>query len=363
MAFLVVQVSVKEGKDFLLKKGTSKDDQGFGPHQNKPFRGPHNKKRGSYKKRPCGGNSSQSSNQSFFSNMAPRVVFDPTLGGEHLEQTSTKGLWSDRQKRLHINRVEGGFSGPTMFQGPVTKPKSVGWNRQLNSSGLHKQGGTHSAEMCARLWKIMTWCHHYQITLKARHIPGCLNVMADLLSRSNQVVHPSCRSIGHSSEPQNFTVRVSSPRPKCLGHRCSKHKLVRSHCLCLPSDGSPSQGDPKNQAMQLPDHYNSPRLARESLVLGPSAALNRDPTSATSVNNSFKQSHKYVFHSNPQHLNLQASWCLGVDSSKYKASLWRWQSVLLPLKGHQQGPFTSQSGPYLRNGAEKIIWWMSPLPL
>ena len=33
----------------------------------------------------------------------------------------------------------------------------------------------------------MTWCHHYHITLKARHISGCLNVMANLLSRSNQV--------------------------------------------------------------------------------------------------------------------------------------------------------------------------------
>ena len=52
---------------------------------------------------------------------------------------------------------------------------------------INKQEGTHSAEMCAVLWKIMTWCHHYHITLKARHIPGCLNVMADLLSRSNQV--------------------------------------------------------------------------------------------------------------------------------------------------------------------------------
>ena len=52
---------------------------------------------------------------------------------------------------------------------------------------INKQGGTHSAEICAFLWKIMTWCHHYQITLKMRHIPGCLNVMADLLSRANQV--------------------------------------------------------------------------------------------------------------------------------------------------------------------------------
>ena len=57
---------VKEGEDFLLKKGTSKDSQGFAPYQNKPFRGPH-KKRGSYRKRPYGGNSSQSSNQSFSS--------------------------------------------------------------------------------------------------------------------------------------------------------------------------------------------------------------------------------------------------------------------------------------------------------
>ena len=74
-----------------------------------------------------------------------------------------------------------------------------------------------------------------------------------------------------------------------------------------------------------------------------------------------KQSHKYVFHNNPQHLNLHA-WCLGADNSKNKASLWRWQRELLPLSGHQQGPSTSQSGPYLKNGAEKIRW-ISPLHL
>ena len=36
--------------------------------------------------------------------------------------------------------------------------------------------------------------------------------------------------------------------------------------------------------MPLPDHHNSPRLARDALVLGPSAALNRDPTTTPSVN-------------------------------------------------------------------------------
>ena len=158
-----------------------------------------------------------------------------------------------------------------------------------------------------------------------RMVTASTGVQTDL----PKVVHSSTC---HSSEPQTSTVCVSNPRPKCLGHRCSEHKLDGSHCLCLPSDSSPSQGDPKHHAMPLPDHRNSPRLARDALVLGPSAALNRDPVLMTLL----KQSHNYVFHSNPQHLTLHA-WCLGVDSSKNKASLWRWQRELLPLRGHQQG--------------------------
>ena len=43
---------VTEGEDFLLKKGTSKDSQGFRPY--KPFRGPHNKKRAPTGNAPMG---------------------------------------------------------------------------------------------------------------------------------------------------------------------------------------------------------------------------------------------------------------------------------------------------------------------
>ena len=110
--------------------------------------------------------------------------------------------------------------------------------------------------------------------------------------------------------------------------------------------------------MPLPDHRNSPRLVRDALVLGPSAALNRDPTTTSSVNNSSQTVPQLCV---PQHLKLHA-WCLGVDSSKNKASLWRWRRELLPLRGPQQGPSTSQSEPHLKNGAEKIRW-ISPLHL
>ena len=246
--------------------------------------------------------------------------------GDHLDQNSTKGLWSDQEKREHINVLElkavslalRSFKDQCQNQTVL-----VATHNSTVVAYINKQGGTHSAEMCALLWKIMTWCHHYHITLKARHIPGCLNVMADLLSRSNQV-----QSTEWSLHPQVFKqicqksftphvdlfathlnhklpLRISCPRPKCLGHRCSEHKLDGSHCLCLPSYGSPSQGA-KNRAMLLPDHRSSPRLARDALVLGPSAALNRD------LKNSFQREsrtkgqrlsyHMKIWWTSPLHL-------------------------------------------------------------
>ena len=191
-----------------------------------------------------------------------------------------------------------------------------------------------------------------------RMVTASAGVQTDL----SKVVHSSCRTICHRCEPQTSTVCVSSPRPKCLGHCRSKYKLVGSYCLCSPSQGSPSQGDPKNQAMQLPDHCNSPRRPGMPSFWDLVQLSTEIPLQLPVSTNLLKQSHNYVFHSNPQHLNLHASWCLGADSSKNKASMWRWQRELLPLKGHQQGPSTSQSGPYLRNGAEKIRW-TTPLSL
>ena len=301
--------------------------------------------------------------------------------GRSLRASLYKGLWSDEKKNTHkCSRVENVFSGSSRFNDQCqNQTVLVAMDNSTVVAYINKQGGTHSAEMCTLLWKIMTWCHHYQITLRARHIPGCLNLMADLLSRSNQVqstewslhpqvfkqicqvVHSSCRSICHSSEPQvplyvspvpdqmswyidalnlNWSgLTAYAYPPMALLHRVIQ-KFRQRHCLIIViTPGWPG----------MPWFWDLVQLSAEiSLQLLVSTTL-------------LKQSHNYVFHSNPQHLKLHA-WCLGVDSSKNKALLWRWQRELLPLKGHQQGPSTSESGPYLRNSAEKIRW-ISPLPL
>ena len=201
-------------------------------------------------------------------------------------------------------RIEGGLPGPSRLQGPVPEPNSVSCDGQLNSGSLHQQTRRNSLSrnVCSPVEDhdlVPSLPHNIESQAHSRVPEGdglptvqvqpsavnrMVSVSAGVQTDLPEVVHTSCRLICHSPEPQTSTVRISCPRPKGLGHRCSKHKLDQPHGLCLPSYGSPSQGDPKDQAMPLPDHRNSPRLARDALVLGPSAALNRDPTTTSNVN-------------------------------------------------------------------------------
>ena len=122
--------------------------------------------------------------------------------GAHLDQSSTKGLWSDQGKRLHINALQlkaVSLALRSFKDQCQNRTVLVATDNSTVVAYINKQGGTHSAEMCALLWKIMTWCYHYHITLKARHIPEGLNVMADRLSRSNQI-----QSTQWSLHPQVF---------------------------------------------------------------------------------------------------------------------------------------------------------------
>ena len=201
-------------------------------------------------------------------------------------------------------RIEGGLPGPSRLQGPVPEPNSVSCNGQLNSGSLRQQTRRNSLSrnVCSTVEDhdlVPSLPHNIESQAHSR-VPECngrptvqvqpsaVNRMASASAGVQtdlpEVVHTSCRLIYHSSEPLTSTVRISCPRPKGFGHRCSEHKLDEPLGLCLPSYGSPSQFDPKDQAMPLPDHRNSPRLARDALVWGPSAALNRDPTTTSNVN-------------------------------------------------------------------------------
>ena len=149
------------------------------------------------------------------------------------------------------SRIEGGLPGPSKLQGPVPEPNSASCNGQLNS-GRHKQTRRNSLsrDVCSPVEDhdlVPSLSHNIEsqthsrvsecdgrpfVQVKPSAVNRMVTASAGVQTDLPKVVHTSCRPICHSSEPQTSTVRISCPRPKGLGHRCSEHKLDGSHCLC-----------------------------------------------------------------------------------------------------------------------------------
>ena len=106
--------------------------------------------------------------------------------GTYLNQDTTKGLWSDGEKVLHIKclRTKGSLFGSETFQNSCKNlTVLIASDNSTVVAYMNKQGGTHSVEICTLLWRIITWCNHYKISLCTRCIPGCLIMMADSLKK------------------------------------------------------------------------------------------------------------------------------------------------------------------------------------
>ena len=164
--------------------------------------------------------------------------------GAHLDQNSTKGLCSDREKRLHIYVLELKAVSLALrdfkdqCQNQTTRRNTL--SRDVRSPVEdHDLGPSLPHNIESQAHSRVPECDgrptvQAQPSAVNRMVSAPTGVQTDL----PEVVHTSCRLICHSPEPQAPTVRVSYPRPKGLGHRCSKHKLDQLHGLCVPSYGS-----------------------------------------------------------------------------------------------------------------------------
>ena len=90
-----------------------------------------------------------------------------TKSGRSLRASLYKGSVVRQGKRLHINVLELKAVSLALqrFKDQCqNQTVLVARDNSTVVACINKQGGSHSAEMCALLLKIMTWCHHYQIT-------------------------------------------------------------------------------------------------------------------------------------------------------------------------------------------------------
>ena len=154
------------------------------------------------------------------------------------------------------------------------------------------------ASVCTLLWRILSWCTSKQVTLKARHIPGRLNVIADKLSRLGQTIQiewslhsevfqaicslavapgtsgPVC----HQIQQQTTTVCVTGTRPTGMGSGCTQPVMGEYGPICLPTSSHLGQsgGEVAGLSMQQ-DYSDCPRVAQHALVLGSSGNVQSDP--------------------------------------------------------------------------------------
>ena len=99
---------------------------------------------------------------------------------------SAAGQWNDLEKLSHINVLE----LTAVFKAIKT------WELQLRGhevtivsdnsttvSYINRQGGTRSLNLCTLTWELLNFCQERNISLRASHLAGKLNVHADALSR------------------------------------------------------------------------------------------------------------------------------------------------------------------------------------
>ena len=111
--------------------------------------------------------------------------------GAHLNERTARGTWSLPESKLPINHLElkAVFLALKEFQDLCSNNiVLVATDNTTVVAYINREGGMKSGSLRALLWRILSWCTRKQVTIRAFHIPGRLNVIADKLSRLGQTI-------------------------------------------------------------------------------------------------------------------------------------------------------------------------------
>ena len=115
---------------------------------------------------------------------------DPGLGRPHGGFSDCGCMDPFRTRAPHqCTEAQGGNIGPQSLGYSITWPSCfIAADNTTVVAYINKQGGTHFHLLLRLVVDLFLWLQTQDITLRARHILGCLNVIADRLSRPNQPI-------------------------------------------------------------------------------------------------------------------------------------------------------------------------------
>ena len=306
--------------------------------------------------------------------------------GAHIDHHQTQGIWSDREKLLHINYLElkTVILALQNFQDLVQGHHVIVMSDNTTVVGnVKNQGGTHSRDLLSLTQDLFQWADLHDVILTARHIPGHLNVIADRLSRAHQIIpaewslskavasriwkvwgrpHVDLFATSENAKLDTFVSPLEEPtawRTDALSFSWTPlwayafppipllsqvlEKISREHCeVILVAPAWPTQSWFPLLLRLTVDH---PRR------LPPTARLLRQP------------GRRNVFHDNPEHLQLHA-WKLSSKAWSPRASPKMWLSEFPLPTDHQPVPSTNPDGTSSAVGAGmRGTTWIHSLPL
>ena len=284
--------------------------------------------------------------------------------GAHLGDFTARGLWSTQESALHINLLE--LKAVLLA---LKQFERLCWNQTIlvcsdNTtvvSYINKEGGMKSGSLCALLWRLLMWCNQRQIVLRARHIPGHLNVIADKLSRHGQVIQTEwsllqevfdqiCRR-WHKPEVDLFATKFNrklprfvSPVPDLLAWKVDALSVPWQDLDAYVFPPVAVLGKVVSKLMDQGFHRviliapGWPNMPWFWDLVSMSVQI---PLSLPRVGNLLTQPFNQCPHRDLHSLNLHA-WLLGPLPSNRQASLKKWQHELKLLRDVQPEPSTNQ---------------------
>ena len=280
--------------------------------------------------------------------------------GAHLGDHTAKGVWSDSESQFHINFLE--LKAVLLA---LKKFEQQCWGQIIliatdNTtvvSYINKEGGMRSGSLCALLWRLLSWCHRRQIVLRARHIPGRLNVIADKLSRSTQVIQTEWSLLQEVFD--HLCARWHTPRVDLFATRYN-HKLPKF--VSPVPDPQAWRVDALSLNWENMDAYAFPPVSLLGKVVSkildqgvhrlvliapgwPNMPWFWDlvsmsvqiPLSLPNVENLLTQPFNQCPHRDLLGLNLH-TWLLEPLAYRHKDSLMKWQQELRLLRDNQPEP-------------------------
>ena len=296
--------------------------------------------------------------------------------GAHLNQIVLSGLWSNKEAQLHINVLElkavlslKGFQEHLQGQSVL-----ICSDNSTVVSYLNKEGSTHSIEMCALIWRILAFTNSRRIQIRARHVPGSLNVIADSLSRRDKVIQTEwslhqqifnqiCK-VWHTPMVDLFATHLNyklpiyvSPVPDRKAWQIAALNIcwegLDGYVFCpvaiLPQVIQKIITYPCRMIVLAPGWPGMPWFW--DLV----DLSTRVPLQLPHWKTLLKQPHSNRFHNHVEYLNLHV-WLLDSRNPILEDSHLRWQKELRHLRGNPQEKSTNQGGPFMGNGVHRIRW-------